>query len=161
MQLLPLEVLHKKALTYAKTDTAWHFHLLSPTCLFNSEKRFAFIVEMPEKNESFVYYSDKPQKELGAELSPLLHKFAAQPSEPAPPTINGMAIVERAKVLHEQNIAWHHHVLFPGCIFNKRSPSFVLTLEDPITGSVMESVTEYEPKGDLQYMEPLFYAQKN
>jgi hypothetical protein len=73
MQELPLEQIRAKALQLHDDGQTWHFHVMSPTCIFNGKSKYAFVLEYPEKNEAYVYYSDQAEKELGQELSPLLH----------------------------------------------------------------------------------------
>jgi hypothetical protein len=68
-------------------------------------------------------------------------------------------MVWRAKELNGQGVEWHHHMLFPGCAFNKHGQKFTLVFEDPEKHAVIENVTEEEPTGDLKLIEKLFYAQ--
>ncbi|CAN5420299.1 hypothetical protein BH09PAT4_BH09PAT4_02640 [soil metagenome] len=116
MQESSLTKIREKALNYKTAGSAWHFHILSPACLFNLDKeQYAFVLEGPDG--ALVHYSGKPEKELGGELSPLLHKLGTV-TEPGPeyrPTKDMQTIIERAKELNTEAIAWHHHVLFPGC----------------------------------------------
>lgn len=42
----------------------WHFHFLTPKCIFNQSKKFAIVFENEETKESFVCYFDKKPKEL-------------------------------------------------------------------------------------------------
>jgi hypothetical protein len=157
----PLEEIRQKALGFNANKQKWHFHIMSPTCAFNHDRRHAFILESLDANEAYVYYSDQPEKGLGQELAPLLHGDKVlnpeTTSEDYVPTTNIRKIVERANQLNEKNVPWHHHMLFPGCIFNQHSPKYALIFEDSETGNTLASLTDIEPTNDLKQIETLFY----
>lgn len=164
MQEVELATIRTRALAYNEAGKVWHFHILSPTCKFNTTDKYAFILEQPASKESLVYYSDQAEKELGQVLSPLLHRVKAEGEIETNTTSTlsetSQKIIKRAETLNKEGLDWHHHVLFPGCTFNTHSPKFVLILEDPETNELLESLSDQEPTGDLKYMEPLFYARK-
>jgi len=164
MQMVDLSEIRKQAHYYHNLGEPWHFHILSPTCVFNTHgKQYAFILEHSGDNTSLVYYSNNAQKKLGGELSPLLHrpdKVSDTQSEAYEPSETERIILERAQKLNVEGIEWHHHVLFPKCTFNQHSPKFCLILEDPETNQTLESITDNEPVEVLKLLEPLFYASK-
>ena len=51
-------------------------------------------------------------------------------------------------------------MLFPGCKYNKHGDKWVIVFEDMEKGEIIESISEDEPKSDLQHIEGLFYSQK-
>lgn len=51
-------------------------------------------------------------------------------------------------------------MLFPNCMFNKNKDKWAIIFEDQERNEIIESVTDKEPKTDLQYIESLFYSQK-
>jgi hypothetical protein len=134
---------------------------LTPTCNFNETLQYAFILEAPDQKISLVHYSDRAEKVLGQELSPLLHGAKVLNQETTDSSYRPSKIVkemiDNAKSLNEQGIEWHHHVLFPGCRFNTHSPQFTLVFEDPHTTTVLENVSDTEPTNDLKQIEALFY----
>lgn len=67
---------------------------------------------------------------------------------------------QKAKQLNKSGKAWHHHMLFPGCMFNKHVGKYVIVFENKKAGEIIESISDDEPKGDLQHIETLFYKQK-
>jgi hypothetical protein len=69
-------------------------------------------------------------------------------------------ILERAKQLNSQGKRWHHHMLFPICRYNRHSGKWVIVFEDRKANGIIESLSDDEPKGDLRYIETLFYQQK-
>lgn len=148
-----------KALGLHQNQAPWHFHILSPSCIFNDRKQFAFILEDIEDEETYVYYSDRSEKQLGSELAPLLHgKEVFAEGIKKDISTEARNIIERATSLNQKGLEWHHHVLFPGCRFNDNSPRYTLVLEDPESKTTLTSVTDTEPKAELSLLEPLFYA---
>jgi len=58
------EELVKKVRDVAKNKNKWHFHFLTPACIFNKSKKFAIVFENEETKETLVCYFDKRPKEL-------------------------------------------------------------------------------------------------
>lgn len=43
----------------------WHFHFLTPDCIFNQNKKFAIVFENEETGEiKICYFDEKPKEEL-------------------------------------------------------------------------------------------------
>jgi hypothetical protein len=158
MKTVGLIEIRERAHACKKAGEKWHFHILTPTCALNKNNQYAVILECPDKNEQLVYYSDKAEKELGEELAPMLHgsKVLDKGDDTLRPSPQIQHVVERAKSLKKKNIEWHHHVLFPGCIFNTNSPKFTFIFEDPEADNIA-LVSDKEPTADLKLIEPLFY----
>jgi len=153
-----LNDIQRKAKDYHQVGVTWHFHIMSPTCIYNKSDKFAFVLEGPE---AYVHYSDKAEKELGQELAPLLHGKKVLDStstdtnySPSPEVAH---LLERAAQLNKEGQTWHHHVLFPSCTFNQYKPEYALILEDPETGELLTSLSDIEPANDLKKIESLFY----
>jgi hypothetical protein len=161
MQELPLKDIQTKAHQLHDEGLKWHFHILTPTCSLNDKPQYAFVLECPERQLATVYYSDRAEKELGQELSPLLHGTKILNKDTAEtdyvPSETVEKIIKRAQALNAQDFEWHHHVLFPSCRFNKHSPKFTLVFEDPQAGDALESLSDTEPTNDLKQIESLFY----
>lgn len=164
MEEATLNEIRDLALSANERSVAWHFHIMSPDCFLNTNDKYAFVLEIPSESCVYVNFSDKAEKELAAELSPLLHGadvMDAHATEEAyvPPEIVEQ-MTQRAKELNEKNAQWHHHMLFPDCIFNGYAPHHVLVLEDSTTGEALVSITEYDPIDDLKQIENLFFVNK-
>lgn len=160
MDEVSLDVVKATAKQAADNGEVWHFHILTPTCLLNERTDSALIVELPEKQTAVAYFSPEPQIAVGKELSPLLHKVSVEPGDVAGESSGDVApLVARATELTDRGIAWHHHVLFPGCIFNE-SERFTLIVEDPERQETLRLESESEPTSALEHIEPLFYSQK-
>lgn len=156
MTEVTLENIRAAALRAHQNHETWHFHILSPICAFNTTNQYAFILEH-RPGEPLVHYSNRAEKDLGAELSPLLHRPESVETEERQITADQQRILDIAKLLSEHGTAWHHHVLFPGCIFNEQSGNFCLILENPETGEVSRALSDDEPQHVLKELEPLFY----
>jgi hypothetical protein len=154
----------RKAATWQEAGTRWHFHLLTPGCMFNERNDlYALVLETPSLQEVYVSYSDELHMEADRILLPLLHGDEIVDEQEAvldPGTPAIQPILQRARELNARGVAWHHHMLFPGCIFSGRPDRWVIAFEDPETAQVLETFYEREPKGDLRQIELLFAAQQ-
>jgi hypothetical protein len=143
----------------------WHFHMLTPNCFFNERKdKQAFILENRSEDNTYVVYSDERYVTEGRELVCLLHGADIVSENPAgcgEPCPAVQEMLSRAESLNARQVHWHHHMLFPDCIFNKRAGLWNLVFEDPETGALWESTSEREPRQSLRAIEVLYYAQKS
>lgn len=141
----------------------WHYHLLTPTCQFNKSGQFAIIVENVDSKEIFVYYSDVAEMEISNQFSKMVHGKEVMDKKNTKanykPSKDVVAILNLINELTEKGIKWHHHVFFPGCIFNNREAEFELVVEDPRSNRRLISVSKTEPIEDLKQIESVFYAQ--
>ena len=139
----------------------WHFHMLSTKCIFNERKdKEAFILEDGEKHRSYAHYSEERQMQAGKKLVKMLHgeKILREPvQEKMADNHDGQDIIEKARMLKEKNLPWHHHLLFPSCIFNEDDGSWKLVLEDEAEKDLLEASYPSEPVSDLRKIELLFY----
>ena len=160
-----LEQIRQQARAYHNAKRTWHFHILAPNCVLNKDSRYVFMLECPGQQQVLVHHSNQAEKALGQELLALLHgnevlqQATTSTTYQSSPEIS--AIIAKAEILNEQGVAWHHHMLFPGCQFNKHPSQFTLVLEDGQSGQMLESVTNDEPINDLKQIEPLFYKGKS
>lgn len=162
MEETNIKELIEKAKEFQKQGKKWHFHMLTPDCVFNERKdKNAFILENETDKQSFVVYSDERYMEQGQILVKMLHgKEILKEDSMKQEDENIKLILEKAKKLNEEGIHWHHHMLFPDCIFNKHKGKWCIVFEDKEENKVIESISEYEPKENLRKIEVLFYAQK-
>lgn len=142
----------------------WHFHMLTPACFFNEHKdKHAFILENESEKQSFVVYSDKRYMEEGKELVKSLHGNKIIENKKTDLEItdeNVKLVLKKAAKLNEQGVSWHHHMLFPNCIFNKHKGQWNITFEDSQENKIIEFLSKDEPKNNLRAIESLFYQQK-
>jgi len=159
-----IEEIKKTAQEYAANGIKWHFHILTPECTLNTTKEYALILENASNDTMCVCYSATPYMTIGKELVQLLHgkdviKETKEQKE-LPPSPKVEKLIQRAKELIEKGVFWHHHMLFPYCAFNKQKGKWAILFEDKENNEVIESISETEPKSDLQHIEALFYSQK-
>jgi hypothetical protein len=159
-----LQTIEEIAETLCREKRSWHFHILTPNCMLSDSTDHAFILESPTSKECFVYYcSDKPM-ELGKRLAKLLHgeDILQEVSDSTIGQVSSSAatIIRRAEELSASDILWHHHMLFPDCMFNEHQGKWTIIFEDPESEKILESTSDDEPRSALRKLEVLFYRQE-
>lgn len=141
----------------------WHFHILTRDCLLNDSDSYVLILETSVNEEIFVHCCSEKPIAVSKRLSQLLHgqdivreTFASETPQMAETAVK---IINRAKELSTKGILWHHHMLFPDCIFNNHKGQWTLMLEDLENEQTLESVSDCEPLPALKEIETLFYGQ--
>lgn len=167
----PIEVSSQRLLELGEELHAagerWHNHVLSSDCDLNDRNVCALIVEASDRDQVFVSYSDEPMMDVGRALATLVHGVDplddADGSEtettPAPASAAVSRMMQRAADVSARGDHWHHHILFPECVFNPHPGSWTLVFEDPDSGETLESVTSERPARDIQITEARFFAQ--
>lgn len=147
-----------------KDGKKWHFHILVPGCTLNKDKRFALILENTTDNEQYVHFSLRKPAKTGQKLVEMLHgKGISKKKKTTPKTAKKLSakvekMIKRATELNAKGFSWHHHVLFPDCMFNKDSRYWTLVFEDSLNHEVIEERFKDEPIEALSKIEPLFYS---
>ena len=106
--------------------------------------------------------------DVGRSLASLVHGADAleEPSndenqeggpQPGSPIVGEM--MRRARDLMARGVHWHHHILFPECVFNPHPGSWTIVFEDPDNGETLQSVTSDKPAKDIRITETLFFSQ--
>lgn len=154
--------LESRAESIIKSGSKWHFHILTPRCMFNGRPQNAFILENTSETKTYIHYSISPLKELGEKLVKKLHggkvsELTGQMEKTAL-SEGEEEIVAHAKKLNQENKDWHHHMLFPDCAFNESDGKWMFIFEGEDTGDIQEVSYSKEPKQLLLQIEPLFYA---
>jgi len=150
----------------AASGERWHNHVLSPDCKLNERQQSALIVEASDRAEVYVAYSDESMMDVGRAIATMVHgedPLAAAGDDSAHELEADSAAVadmmRRAGDLVARGIHWHHHILFPECVFNPHPGDWTLVFEDPETGETLESVTADKPEKDIRVTETLFFSQ--
>ena len=158
-----IEEIQEKAAAWQASGKHWHFHMLLPGCVFNERQhRHAFVLENTSDGEAYVFYSDEPQKKVDHALLLLLHGsdiMDEKKGQADSVTDAIQPILCRALELNERQVAWHHHIFFPGCMYSQDKVKWAIAFEDPQTGDVAEVVYEEQPLGDFRQIELLFFDQ--
>ena len=150
----------------------WHNHVLSTDCTLNDRPQCALVVEASDRNEVYVVYSDEPMMDVARRLATLVHRadpLASQHERANRPTEeelelemgspNVAAMMERAAQLSARGRHWHHHILFPECVFNPHTDRWTILFEDPETGETLKSVSDERPADDIRVTETRFFSQ--
>ncbi len=181
MQELPIEELRLHALRLQAEGKSWHFHLLTPACVFNErEDAHAFVLEDMTDGAVFVAYAvgetqsgdahtgyaavDLPARymEIGEELVRVLYGDSILDMEQgttASENADMQKILDRARELNEQGVPWHSHLLVPGCMFNQRPDRWGLVFEDSTSDEAVVVRYDQDPVDDLRRIEVLYYEQ--
>ena len=73
MKQVEFSTILKSAEKCYKEKSKWHFHILTPSCMFNDKKKFAIIFEAEEQKDQMVsFFNKKPLKE-GEKLEALFY----------------------------------------------------------------------------------------
>ena len=74
MEEVTIQQLMEKAKQLEKQRKKWHFHMLTPNCVFNKHKdKHAFILENETDKENFVVYSSERYMKKGQTLVKMIH----------------------------------------------------------------------------------------
>lgn len=154
--------IEKLANEFRKENKKWHFHMLTPDCMFNERRDIhAFVLENETDGETFVCYSKERYMDVGKRLVQLIHgeKIVSE-GEQGIDDGYMKEMLAKAKSFNERGVLWHHHMLFPNCIFNKHKGKWCIVFEDKEENKIIEFVSEEEPTEQLRKIEVLYYSQK-
>ena len=164
METVPIRQILRLAASFHGQGKEWHFHMLPPGCFFNIRNKHAFILENRSGNKTYVAYSNKRYMKEGQKLVKMLHgNKILRKADKVQSTENKKIeiILKKARGMNRKNIPWHHHMLFPDCIFNKHKGKWNIVFEDKENNKIIESVSREEPVDDLRGIEVLYYKQKD
>jgi len=163
MKKITIEEVQEKVRLWQAQGKKWHFHMLTPDCIFNErDDKHAFVLENSTDNRTYVVYSDKPYVEADQELVKMLHgdRILDRGEETTSSSNERMQVIlQKAQELDERDIPWHHHLLFPDCIFNEHRGKWNIVFEDKENGEVIEVLYDEEPVDDLRSIEVLYSEQ--
>jgi len=163
MEETNIDDVRDKARLWQAQGKSWHFHMLTPTCALNPRKdRFAFVLENGTDHRSYVVYSEREHTQAGQELVRMLHGDNILDREEARTGGGGEKIQEilrRIEDLNDRRIPWHHHMLFPDCIFNRHEGKWNILFEDTEREDIVELLYDQEPVDDLRKIEVLYYKE--
>jgi hypothetical protein len=110
--------------------------------------------------ETYVAYSKERNMTLGKKLVQMLHGKGILEKKAGRASPKIAKILEKAIKLNQKGVPWHHHMLFPDCIFNKDARKWAIILEDAETGEILTALYDEEPVEDLRKIEVLYYKQR-
>lgn len=164
MQEITIDQVREKARSWQAKGEKWHFHVLFPDCIFNTQSnQYALVLENRTRDQTFAVYSDNGFAKLSQELLKLLYgdnildktrlvprAISETPSRP---------ILKRCEALIRDNIPWHHHMLFPDCIYNQHRGKWNLVLESGGESQIINELYDEEPREDFQQMEIAYFEE--
>jgi len=161
MKEITIEQVQEQARLWQAQGKRWHFHMFTPNCVFNERRdKYAFVLENRTDDQTYVVYSDEPHVEADRELVKMLHGDAILDRDRGTTSSGNekmQIILQRASDLNERNIPWHHHMLFPDCLFNQHQGQWNIVFEGQDT--VVEVLYDKEPVDDLTSIEVLYAEQ--
>lgn len=162
MKQVSLTDLKKKAKEASGEDKNWHYHILTPGCVFNRKVKHAVVLEDVDNDEQYVSYSVKDPEKERKNLAKLVgdKKDTKKKKDEKKPTEKAKEIIKRAKKLNSKNVEWHYHLLSPDCVFNTEEGKWKLLFEDSVAGEVLESVSKQNPVKAKEKIGKLFSEQK-
>lgn len=158
---ITIDALEQKATRCHREGLKWHIHMLSPDCRFNDRPgKHAFVLEDGENLRTYIVYSDVPHTEVDRRLLLMLHGDeildrirGATDSEDE----RMQRILDEARRRNENSLPWHHHILFPDCVFNEYKGKYTIVFESEDEDCALEVVYDEEPVEDLRRIEILFF----
>ena len=162
MKEIQVERVRELATLYQEEGKSWHFHMLTPGCTLNQrDDKHALVLEDRTDDKTWVVYSDQEEVKLGQVLVKMLHGDTILDKEEATrsPTDPGLAsILKRIEGLNETAEIWHHHMLFPDCVFNNYPGKWTILIEDESKNETIELLYDEEPVDDLRQIEVRYFG---
>ncbi len=162
MQEITIDQAREKTSTWKKEGKAWHFHVLFPDCIFNTQnKKYAMVLEDRTSGETFVVYSVDGFAKISQEFLKLIYgddilKTRAGADSKDKPSSKLLA---QAKIFKQNEVVWHHHMLFPDCIFNDHPGKWNIVMEGSGEKRTYSGVYDEEPVDEFQQIEIEYFKQ--
>ena len=139
----------------------WHFHSLRPDCAFNPRRdRYALVLENRTNGQAIIVYSDEEFSEISQELVKIVHGESILDREQisdSPSNELFEQVMKRAGELQGEGVAWHHHMLFPDCVFNQHRGQWNIAFESGEGAEIVEVLYDEEPIADLRRIEVAYF----
>jgi hypothetical protein len=135
----------------------WHFHVLSPVCLYNPfPDHFALVIE-EDGNLPMIADAGTTFPEVDKDLVKLLHgQDILDARMTSDVTAASSRLLSHVKALQDAGEAWHHHMHFVGCVFNPHPGKWSISIESRDT-FFAEAYSE-EPVEILREVEVIYFA---
>ena len=164
MQEITIDQAREKAKNWHANGEKWHFHVLFPHCVFNTQNsQYALVLENRTTDQTFAVYSDNGFANISQELHKLLYgdnildKTRLVPE--ALRDTSSKPILKRCEALIRDNIPWHHHMHFPDCIYNPHRGKWNIVLESKGESQFINELYDEEPREDFQRMEIAYFEE--
>jgi hypothetical protein len=162
MQEITISQAREKTRVWQEQGKMWHFHVLFPDCIFNTQsKQYAMVLEDRTSGETFVIYSDNGFAKISQEFLKLhygddiLKTRAGGVSQERPAN----TLLAQCEIFKQNKVLWHHHMLFPDCIFNDHPGKWNIVMEGSGEARVFNALYDEEPLDDFQEIEIEYFKE--
>lgn len=134
----------------------WHFHVLSPVCLHNPfPGNFALVIEQDGQGP-MIADAGKAFPEVDKDLVKLLHGDDILDGPNASNPGRGRSrLLDHVQSLQDAREAWHHHMHFPGCVFNPHPGKWSISVESE--KMLLAEAFDVEPRDVLRDVEHCYF----
>ncbi len=160
MKEISVDQVREEAKRLQQEGAGWHFHVLYPGCIFNTQTQiYAFVLEDRTSDTTYVTYSKNGFVELSRELLKLhygdniLERQVSKDNR----TTQSSVLLDTCEIFKKNHTPWHHHMLFPDCVFNRYQGKWSIVLENDEEHSVLQEQYEEEPLDILQKLEISYF----
>ncbi len=167
MKPIPFDVLLQKVKALKEKGDHWHFHMITPACIFSQVKDiFEIVVEIEATGETISsHFQEKPldqthqMAELAYGVGYLEKTSPGKSTEAAGADDNEsfITMLRRAEACCKAATPWHNHHLHPQCRFNPRKGRHCIVFEDESRGEPLYAYYKENPVGDLAQLERLLF----
>jgi hypothetical protein len=163
MQEITIDQACELSRTWQTAGESWHFHVLFPDCVFNTQSnQYAMVLENRTTDQTYVVYSEIGFAKVSQELLKLHYgdnilDKSRVPSDHTDKPIK--PIMDLSEGYSRNNIIWHHHMLFPDCIFNEHPGKWNIVLEGRGESQVVNALYDEEPLDDFQQLEIAYFKE--
>lgn len=140
----------------------WHFHVLTPTCVFNSNfgQEHRIVLENCSTAKPQVVLCELQDMEIIGQLARMVHSEVLEPISQGPIAPWAIAWLGRMQYLNDAGIRWHHHLLFPHCQLSSYTEEWVLVFEDSEKPEPQIQRFASKPSREFGEIERLYWAQR-
>lgn len=138
----------------------WHSHALWPGCVENPFSDYGVVIEDPDGGTSYAAASEG-FPEVDKQLVRMLHGDDILDPDRAAGASKGPAessVLDQARTAIARGSAWHHHMCFPDCAFNREPGRWTILLETD--GNASWESWDSEPTDVLWELEILCFAEQ-
>lgn len=143
-----------------EAGTPWHFHVLSPVCLHNPfAGQYALVIENDAAHTAFIAEAGADFPEIDKKLVKLLHGDDILDHKTVsrdPASVAASRLLSHLHALQASGEPWHHHMHFPGCVFNPHPGKWSISVESE--GLMIAEAYDAEPVDVLRQVEVIYFA---
>lgn len=162
MQEITIDQAREKARSWLTKGKNWHFHVLFPDCVFNTQSnQFALVLENRTADQTFAVYSDNGFAKISQEFLKLRYGDSILETQAGvvPQEKPANTLLTQCEVFKQNKVLWHHHLLFPDCIFNQHPGKWNIVLEGSGEARTFNALYDEEPMDDFRQLEIEYFKE--